>query len=80
MEERFFGFSQEDIRHLAYKLALRNVTENHFTKYSEKSGEKQMRNFFKRNSQLAVSIPQVLSFSGKKTVLRQSQFHIFLYF
>jgi hypothetical protein len=67
MEERCFRLMEKDVSCMAYQLATRNGTANPFSKDSEQAGKKWMRNFLKRNSQLAVRTPQGLSFARAKS-------------
>lgn len=66
LEERYFGLSQKDLRRLAFQLAEKNGIAHPFSKKSESAGRKWVKNFLRRNPQLAVRSPQGLSFARAK--------------
>jgi hypothetical protein len=58
MEQLFFCFCQEDVGHLNFLLAVKNIGGDHCAKYGEQVGEDQSSNF---PSAEAVSIAPSLS-------------------
>lgn len=61
MEERLFGLTSSDIRHLAYQLAAANKIKNTFNKRLGMAGEGWLCGFLKRHPDLSYRKPEPTS-------------------
>lgn len=66
MEERFFGLKIQDIKQLAFQLAIKNNIEHPFPLSKGAAGKKWLRNFLKRHPTLSVRKPHSVSLSRAK--------------
>ena len=56
-----FGLTTNDVRSLAYQLAVRNGLPNSFNKKKEKAGKDWLQSFMKRNPELTLRQPEATS-------------------
>jgi len=63
MERKLFGLTMADVMRLTYELAVRNLIRKQFCKRNEKAGRKLLKNFLRRQPQISVRTPEVLSLS-----------------
>ncbi|XP_067013640.2 uncharacterized protein [Anabrus simplex] len=61
MEKSFYGLSVEDLRRMAFQLAIRNNIRHPFSNDQKTAGRKWMHHFFGRHPQLSLRKPQPLS-------------------
>ena len=63
MQARFFGLSGDDVRQVAYELAVLNKIEHPFDVGKGKAGRKWLQCFISRHPQLAIRKPEATSIS-----------------
>lgn len=61
MEERMYGLIPEDIRKIAFQLAVRSDLKNNFNKEKEMAGEDWFQKFMKRHPDLSLRKPEATS-------------------
>lgn len=61
LETMMFGLTTNDVRLLAYQLAVRNGLPNSFNKQKEKAGKDWLQAFMKRNPELSLRQPEATS-------------------
>jgi hypothetical protein len=62
---------------MAYQMAVWHKIGNAFPEDTEKAGNERTRNLLKKNSQLTIHTPQVLSFTQAQGISLQRQFQLF---
>ena len=63
MQARFFGLSGDNVRQLAYQLAIKNGIEHPFDAGKGQAGRKWLRCFIRRHPELAIRKPEATSMS-----------------
>ena len=61
MEDKYYGLTRNDIKRMAYCLAIRNNLQHPFSKQKESAGRKWLNLFLKRHPNLSVRKPQPVS-------------------
>ncbi|CAH1992525.1 unnamed protein product [Acanthoscelides obtectus] len=61
MEKKFYGLRRQDVKHMAFQLAIRNGLRHPFSQRTGSAGKKWLRGFLARHPELSVYTPQAIS-------------------
>ena len=61
MDQRFYGLRRQDIKRMAFQLAIRNYLKHPFNQEKSEAGKKWLRSFVKRHPVISVRIPEGIS-------------------
>jgi len=78
MEARFFGLTCQDVRKLAFQLAMRNGIPNRFNAEKQMAGKKWLSQFLLRNAEISVRKPETTSIA-RAIGFNQPAVHKFFY-
>lgn len=66
MDSRFYGLRRRDIKKMAFRLAIKNGLNHPFSYRQQCAGDKWLRGFLRRHTQLSLKKPQGTSFARVK--------------
>lgn len=66
MDSRFYGLRRRDIKKMVFQLAIKNGLNHPFSYRQQCAGDKWLRRFLRRHTQLSLKKPQGTSFARVK--------------
>ena len=80
MDQRYYGLRRQDIKRMAFRLAIRNGLKHPLNQEKSEAGKKWLRSFFKRHPVIYMRTPEGISAAQVKGCKHQKTQQGFFFF